>query len=159
MIKAKGNILLVLSSTGVPDEAIAHAVREAREKGSTLVALYVIRVSQASTASETFTDTGFVGDKPSEALSEAIMKDYRQRGYEELGRVQIRAMEEGVLFEPMLETGDHIENVLRVIRSMDIGAVVVVRKKKRPLFRYFTKSIADEIKERTGLPVREFIES
>ena len=38
-------------------------------------------------------DVGFMGDKPSMNLTEAVMKEYSQRAYEELGRVQIKAME------------------------------------------------------------------
>ncbi|MEK6532047.1 MAG: universal stress protein [Deltaproteobacteria bacterium] len=156
MIKERGKILLVLTSAGTPDEAISYAVDRARKDGVTLVALYILTTGPADSVFESFTDTGFIGDKPTTELSEAIMKDFRQRGYEELGRVQIKAMEEGVDFEPMMEQGDVLGNVLKVVDAMDIGAAILVRKKKKPLFKYFSISVVDEIKEKAKCEVVVF---
>ena len=75
-----------------------------------LVALYLLEAGAANDAFDTFSDIGFIGDKPSAQVSEAIMKEMRQRGYEELGRVQIKAMEEGVAFEPLLEDGEPVSS-------------------------------------------------
>ncbi len=156
MIKQRGNILLVLTSTVTSDEALQYAVSRAKKDGVTLVALYLLTTGPADAVFESFTDTGFIGDRPTTELSEAIMKDFRQRGYDELGRVQIKAMEEGVDFEPMMEQGDVLGNVLKVVDSMNIGVAILVRKKKRPLFRYFSVSIVDEIKEKAKCEVVVF---
>ena len=113
----------------------------------------------ADDASDKFTDIGFIGDKPSAQVSEAIMKDYRQRGYEELGKVQIKCMEEGVVFEPLMEQeGDFVESILSLVEGHSIALVVITGEKRSPLRRYLSKSPEDELKEKAGCEVEVFIE-
>lgn len=146
-------VLLVLSTSGTSEEAIDSAVKRAKKDGATLAALYLLEKGLASEISEKFTDIGFIGDKPSTEISESIMKQQRQIGYEELGRVQIKAMEEGVGFEPVMEHGAPLERVLSLIASMDIGTVIIVRKKQKAIFKYFSRSLADEVKEKASCEV------
>lgn len=139
------NILLVLSTSRTSANAIDFAVETAKKEGAALIALYLIETELAKEVFDKFSDIGFIGDKPSTELTEAIMKDYRQRGYEELGRVQIKAMEDGVGYEPLMDQGIYVEKILEVIRDRDIDAAVVVRSKPSPLLRYFSRSLADEL--------------
>ncbi|MBI5559777.1 MAG: universal stress protein [Deltaproteobacteria bacterium] len=141
------NILLVLPSTGASSRATEYAVKTAKKESATLFALYILETEPTKEVLERFMDIGFVGDKPMEELSEAMMKEYRQRGYEALGEVQIKAMEEAVPFEPLLETGERLPLTLDVIKRNDIGLAIVVRKKARAIARYLTGSRLDELKE------------
>lgn len=152
------NILLVLSATGTPDEVIDYAVKRAKAGPSTLVAVYLLEANAASEVFDTFTDIGFIGDRPSTQLSESIMKEYRQRGYEELGKVQIKAMEEGVDFEPLMEEGEAMGKVLSIIKRLDIGTAVAVKKKRKAFFKYFSRSFADELREKAHCEVIVFTE-
>lgn len=146
-------VLLVLSTSGTSEEAMDFAVKRAKKDRATLVALYLLEKGLASEISEKFTDIGFIGDKPSTELSESIMKQQRQIGYEELGRVQIKAMEEGVGFEPVMEQGEPVSTVLSLIKSMEISTVVLVKKKQKAIFKYFSRSLADDIKEKAPCEV------
>jgi len=156
----KKKVLLVLSTSGVSEEAVGYAVERARSDGAGLVALYLLESDAAGEVFDTFSDIGFIGEKPSTELSESIMKEYRQRGYEELGKVQIKAMEEGVDFEPLMEEGDLVPKVLRVIDSTGAYVAVVVKStRKRALLKYFSRSVAEEIKEKAPCEVVIFKES
>ncbi len=146
-------ILLALSTGGTPDKAIDYAVEKAREENAVLVALYVIDAEVAAEVFESFSDMGFIGDRPSTMLSESIMKEYRQRGYEELGRVQIKAMEAGVDFEPIIEQGDFAAKVLELVRRLDVKLAVVVKKGKKTFLKYLSRSPADEVMEKAPCEV------
>ncbi|MBI5599005.1 MAG: universal stress protein [Deltaproteobacteria bacterium] len=156
------NVLVVISAADSSDKAVEFAVLAAKKEGGTVFALYMLEGGSASDVSERFTDMGFIGDKPSTEVSEAIMKEYRQRGYEELGRVQIKCMEEGVPFEPLMEAGeegaggDFVARVLDCIASRAIGLAVVVRSKKKTLARYLTKPPEDRLKEAAPCRVEVF---
>jgi len=141
-------VLLALSTAGTPDKAIDYAVERARKEKAGLVALYVIDAELAEEVFESFSDMGFIGDRPSTLLSESIMKEYRQRGYEELGRVQIKTMEAGVDFEPLIERGDFAPKVLELVRRLDVSLAVVVKKGKKTFLKYLSRSPADEVKEK-----------
>lgn len=143
-------VLIVLTAEGISDAAIEYAVERAKKAHAGVVALYLLEAGRAKDAFDTFSDMGFIGGKPSEGVSESLMKDLRQRGYEEIGRVQIKAMEEGVDFDPLMEEveeKDPVSKVLGVIRSKDVSAAVVSKKKKR-FMKYFHKPLADEIREK-----------
>ncbi|MBI5233084.1 MAG: universal stress protein [Deltaproteobacteria bacterium] len=152
------NIVLVLSTTKTPEKAIDFAVKEASARGARLIALYVLEQAVSKDVFDRFTDIGFIGDKPSKELSEAIMKEYRQRGYEELGRVQIKAMESAVDFDTVMTEGDYVAATLRLVEEKGVGLCVVIRRKRSALGRYFSRSPADEIKDSTPCDVCVFDE-
>lgn len=146
-------ILLVLSFTGTSESVLDFAVKRAKKDGAELVALYPLKDELANEVFDTFTDIGFIGERPSSQLSESIMKEQRQRGYEELGRVQVKAMEEGVPFEPLMEHGDYVKKVLGVIKRLDVAAAILVKKKKKTFLKYFHRSPVDEVREQAACEV------
>lgn len=146
-------LLLVLPFAGVSDRAIEKAVRRAAADKAGLMALYLLEGSAAESVFDAFSDRGFIGDRPSEDLSRLVMKEARQQGYETLGRVQIKAMEEGVAFEPMMEEDAGAERVLSVIEKTSPASVIVVERKKRSFFKYFKRTLAEELAERAGCEV------
>jgi len=153
------NVLLVISKKGVSEKALSRAVLAAKKDKSTLYAFCGLGSGAADDASDKFTDIGFIGDKPSAQVSEAIMKDYRQRGYEELGKVQIKCMEEGVAFEPLMEQeGDFVESILSLVEGHSIALVVITGEKRSHLRRYLSKSPEDELKEKAACEVEVFTE-
>jgi hypothetical protein len=99
-----------------------------------------------------------VGERPSMELTEAVMKDYRQRGYEELGHVQIKAMEVGLPYDLIMEQGAYLESVLEVIGERGVETAVVSRRKPNVILKYFSRSVADELKKSASCEVHIFEE-
>ncbi len=151
-------ILLVLSTSRTSEKAIDHAVELAKEAGAGLVALYIIDTGLTDEIFDKFTDIGFIGDKPSTELSEAVMKEYRQRGYEEVGKVQIKAMEENVDFDAVTTQGDFVDNVLSAVDKHSVKTVVAVKRKVAPFLKYFSKSLVDELTQKAPCEVVVFEE-
>lgn len=152
------NVLLVLSTSRTSEEVLGYAVEKAAEAGVKLVALYILEKELAEEVFDAFTDVGFIGDRPSVQITESLMKEYRQRGYEELGRLQIRTMEAGVDFDPLMEEGDYVTTVLDAMEGRDIGLAVLIKRRKRSFFKYFSKSLAEEVKEKAPCEVVIFEE-
>ncbi len=153
MKKTETNVLLVLSTSGTPEAAIEHAVKLALDSEAKLVTLYPVDNELASEAFDSFTDIGFIGDKPSSELSESLMREYRQRGYEELGLVQQRTMEAGVEYEPIMEEGRFVSLVIEVIDRYNVSNAVLVSRHERSFIKYFSKDMAGEVKKRAQCDV------
>ncbi len=151
-------ILLVLSAAVESQRAIEHAVSEAKSCGAQLIALFLLDTTLATNAMEKLTDRGFIGEKPSTELSEAMVKDARQRGYEDLGVVQIKAMEEGVDFVPLMEEGDFQKKILEVIDEQQASLAVVTKKKEGTLSKYFSTPASEELKKNAPCTVVVFEE-
>lgn len=150
------SILLVLSTTSTPASAIDFAVERAKEEGAKLVALYVVESELANAVFDRFSDIGFMGDKPSMHLTEAVMKEYRQRAYEELGRVQVKAMEAAVEYEPITREGGYLKEVLDVIGHYDADLAIVVRKKLSVISKYFLRPPSQVLQERAPCEIKVF---
>lgn len=151
-------VVIVLSTSGTPDKVIDYAVLRAKKEGAGIVAIYLLETGLAAEMFDKFSDIGFIGDKPSAELTESLMREYRQRGYEELGRVQIKAMEAGVDYEPVMEEGDFVSKTLEAIKRWDAVAAVLVKRRERAFMKYFSKSLADEVKKRAACEVVIFSE-
>ena len=150
--------LLILSTSRTSERAVDFAVSQAKEKGETLVALYILEEELTNEVFDRFTDIGFIGDKPSSELVESIMKEYRQRGYEEIGKVQVKAMEAGVDFDAVTVEGNFVDETLKAIDDHGASMAVVVKRKKSIFMKYFSRSFADEISERASVEVAVFDE-
>lgn len=153
------NILLILSTSRTSQRAIEHAVHLAKKEKAKLVVLYIIETELTNEVFDKFTDIGFIGDKPSTQLTEAIMKEYRQRGYEEMGKVQIMAMEENVDFDAVTTQGDFVEKSLEVIERYKIDVAVAIKRKRSVFLKYFSKSMVDELAARASCKVEVFEET
>lgn len=151
-------VLLVLSASGTTDEVMDYAVKRAVEEKAGLVALCLLDKELAREAFDAFSDIGFIGDRPSKELSESLMREHRQRGYEELGRVQVKAMEAGLDYEPFMEEGGYVATVLETIERTGAEVAVLVRRKERSLVKYFSRTRADEVKEKAACEVVIFKE-
>jgi len=145
-------------TSGTPEEVIDYAVGRAKERGCAILALYVLDTGLSSGVFDSFTDVGFIGDRPTTELSEALMKEYRQRGYEELGKVQIKAMEQAVDFEPVMEQGEFVPVVLDAIDKNNAALAVLIKRKKKDFMKYFSASHIDEVRERASCEVIVFKE-
>ncbi|MBI3398455.1 MAG: universal stress protein [Deltaproteobacteria bacterium] len=152
------NILLILSTSRTSQDAIEYAVGLAKKEKAKLVVLYIIETELTNEVFDKFTDIGFIGDKPSTQLTEAIMKEYRQRGYEEMGKAQIRAMEENVDFDAVTTQGDFVEKSLEVIERYNVDTAVAVKRKRSAFLKYFSKSVVDELVEKAPCKVEVFEE-
>ncbi|MFQ5329360.1 MAG: universal stress protein [Thermodesulfobacteriota bacterium] len=152
------SIVLLLSVARMSEKALEFAVGQAKASGAELTVLYVIDTNLADEVFDKFTDIGFMGDKPSTQLTEAIMKEFRQRGYEDLGRVQVKAMEEGVAYNPMTVQGDFFRCAMEEIERRKADIVVAVKRKESVLARYFYKSPVDELKKSASCEVVIFEE-
>ncbi len=152
-------VLLILSTSRTSDKAVDFAVDKARCEGTGLIALYIIDSELTSEVFDRFTDVGFIGDKPSTELTEAVMKEYRQRGYEEIGRVQVKAMEQGVDFDAVTAHGDIVEEALKVIEKRAASVAVVVRRKTSKVsgfLKYFSRSMCTELEQQARCEVVVF---
>ncbi|MEK6598985.1 MAG: universal stress protein, partial [Deltaproteobacteria bacterium] len=151
-------VLLILSTSRTSQDAIEYAVNLAKKEKAKLVVLYIVETELANEVFDKFTDIGFIGDKPSTQLTEAIMKEYRQRGYEEMGKVQIRAMEENVDFDAVTTQGDFVEKAIEVIERYKVDVAVTIKRKRSAFLKYFSKSMVDELVEKAPCKVEVFEE-
>ena len=149
-------VLLILSTSRTSNEAIEFAIDKAKTEGLGITALYIIDTTLTNELFDKFTDIGFIGDKPSTELVESIMKEYRQRGYEEIGNVQKAAMEAGIDFDALTTQGSYVQEALKAIKENNVENVVAVKRKISVFLKYFSKSPVDTLVEESTCEVKVF---
>ena len=153
-----GKVLLILSNARTSLKAVEYAIDLAKKKNTKLVALFIIEKEVVSEVFETFSDIGFIGDKPSTKLTQVMMREFRQRGYEELQLVEGLAEEQNVTVEPIIEEGDFLGKALWVIDKYDIGSAVAIKKKRSAIASYFIKSQVLKLEEQATCTMEIFEE-
>ncbi len=153
-----GKVLLILSNARTSLKAVEYAIDLAKKKNTKLVALFIIEKEVVSEVFETFSDIGFIGDKPSTKLTQVMMREFRQRGYEELQLVEGLAEEQNVTVEPIIEEGDFLGKALWVIDKYDIGSAVAIKKKRSAIASYFIKSQVLKLEEQAVCTMEIFEE-
>ncbi len=151
-------VLLILSNARTSSKAVDYAIDLAKKKNATLIALFIIEKEVVSEVFETFSDIGFIGDKPSTKLTQVMMREFRQRGYEELQLVEDLAAEQNVTVEPIIEEGDFLGKALWVIDKYDISSAVAIKKKRSAIASYFIKSQVLKLEEQVTCTMEVFEE-
>ncbi len=151
-------ILLILSTTRTSVRAIEYAVELAKKNDAELLTLFILETEVAGEVFETFSDIGFIGDKPGTKLIEAMMREFRQRAYQELKSVEDYAKGRGVDNESIIEKGDFIERSLWVIDKYKVDTAVAIKKKRSAIASYFVKSRVLSLKDQAPCEVEVFEE-
>ncbi|HHL40159.1 MAG TPA: universal stress protein [Deltaproteobacteria bacterium] len=151
-------VLVVLTTSRSSQRAVDYAVERAARQGARLLALFLVESEIAKGIFDTFSDIGFIGERPSAELTEAVMREYRLRGRERLAAVGEAARKRGVPFEARMEEGDFLPTVLRVIEESGAATAVVARRKLKTLRRYFSASLSEELREKAPCEVVIFDE-
>lgn len=137
--------LLALSTTEYSKEAIDYAIDLARNKEAELKAMFILDSSVPGTVFENLTDIGFIGDKPSTELKEAISKEYEERAKEVLREIKEQAKKSGVPCETLLEEGDFTEKCLEAIARFSADMIILNRSRRSYFSRLFFGSAVDSL--------------
>jgi nucleotide-binding universal stress UspA family protein len=98
-------------------------------------------------------DIGFLGDKVSTQLKNAILRDYETRGRRELQDVKRRAEGLKIDCETVVGKGNFVEESLRIAREKQVEDIVVSRAERSNLSRKLFGSAVNELLDRAACPV------
>jgi len=148
-----GYLMLVLSPTRHSPKSVDLAVSMVQSSRRPLLAVFIIDTKVADAISGRIVDIGFLGDKVSDQLESAILKEYEARGRRELDEVRERAQELGIECEIMVSRGDFVEECLRIAKEKKVEDMVVSRAERSNLSRKLFGSAVNELLERAICPV------
>ena len=148
------NVLLIMSPLADAPNAVAYALRRAKETGAGLVAVAVLDPDLTRRLSTTLTNVGFVGEKVSEDVARALAREQRTHAESLLRQIAQQAESAGVEFTPLLEEGDPVEWWGRVASQHDVHAVVLVAEKRSWLTRLLSGAATLKLPTLAGCEVK-----
>jgi nucleotide-binding universal stress UspA family protein len=148
-----GYLMLILSPTRHNPKSVDLALSLVRNTKRILLAVFIIDTKVTDAISGRIVDIGFLGDRVSTQLRNAVLSEYESRGHRELQEVRERAAEQGVECETVIGKGDFVTESLRIARERKVEDIVVSRAERSNLSRKLFGSAVNELLEKSPCPV------
>lgn len=146
-------LMLVLSPTRHNPRSVDLAISLVQSTKRPLLAVFIIDTKVADAISGRIVDIGFLGDKVSTQLGEAILKEYKQRGKRELAEVKARAQGLGIKCEAMIRKGDFVETCLKIAKEKQVEDMIVSRAERSNISRKLFGSAVNVLLEKAPCPI------
>lgn len=147
------NVLLITSPLADAPKAVAYALRRAQAIGAGLVAVAVLDADLTSRLVTTLTNVGFVGEKVSEDVAQALAREQRAQADSLLHHIAEQAKNAGIAFTPLIEEADPREWCGRVAAQYAVQSVVLVAEKRSWLTRLLSGAAALKLPTLAGCEV------
>jgi nucleotide-binding universal stress UspA family protein len=118
-----------------------------------LLAVFIVDTRISDVISGRIVDIGFLGDRVSTQLKNAILSDYETRGRRELLEVKERAEHLGIPCEVVVGRGDFVEESLRIAAEKQVEDIIVSRAERSNISRRLFGSAVNELLEKSPCPV------
>jgi len=119
------HILMVLSDIDESPRTVDFALTLAEQQGGTVIGLFVMDPKAAQRMDSQLSDSGFVGDQPSQQVMRVIEGEYRDQAKKQLAEAARTFANQGIPFEAELRDGDFTQTCLDVIRERHVDHVVI----------------------------------
>ena len=147
-------ILLIFSTTRKSDKCIKEAVDLASKENARLINLFVIDYEVPQKIFDSLTDEGWIGGKTSENLFNAVLDEYSVQGKEKILEIEEAAKNKGVDYKSIIERGTFLEVALSVAEKEQASLIIVTRRKRSRLSRFFFGSAVAELEEKVTCEIR-----
>jgi nucleotide-binding universal stress UspA family protein len=146
-------LMLVLSPTRHNPKSVDLAISLVQSTKRPLLAVFIIDTKVADAISGRIVDIGFLGDRVSAQLEDAILREYEERGKRELGEVKERAQGLGLECELLIRRGDFVEECLKIAREKQVEDMIVSRADRSGISRKLFGSAVNDLLEKAPCPI------
>lgn len=150
--------LLALSTTQQSKEAIRYALDLAKQKKADLIVLFILDSNVPATIFEKLTDIGFIGERPSAELKDAISNEYIEQAKQVVEDIKKQAEASEVKCETHIEEGDFIDKSLEAIGRFAADMIILNRTRRSAFSRLFLGSGVDRLLRQAPCEIKIFEE-
>ena len=126
------NVMVVFSSTDIPEELIDRALGLARDKQAKLIILDVRDREMSEKVGELTENIGFMGEKVVRSLKKQISLGRCDVIYKKLSILEDAAKKEDIPYEIVVERGAFIESILRVAKTKNVKTIICQSRETVP---------------------------
>lgn len=147
-------ILLVLSTTRKSNRCVKEAVDIASKENAKLIILFVVDYEVPQKILDKLTEEGWIGRKPTESLFNAVLDEYTLQGKEKISEIEEIAKSKGVRCKSIVRKGKFLDVTLAVVEAEKVSLVMVTRRRRSGLSRFFFGSTVAELKKRVKCKIK-----
>lgn len=134
------SVLFLFSPQRDPETAAREAIEAAAERRVPLVVVAAIDPEALARVASTLSSVGFMGEKVSDRVSEALTAEYRARAAALVNEIVREAGERGVVAEGRVEDGDPSELCGRLAREHGASLVILMAERRSWLTRLLSRA-------------------
>jgi len=153
MDKSTHPIMLVLSTTRQSPATVTHALERADTTKEPLHILFILDSEIPNSIFDNLTEMGFVGERPSQQLTDAIIREYRDLGGAKISEIEKLAKQRKLAVTTELLEGDFLSTCINCINRLSAREVVLTRRKRGNLSRYLFGSAVKDLASKACCPV------
>ncbi|MCP4264133.1 MAG: universal stress protein [Candidatus Brocadiaceae bacterium] len=147
-------ILLILSTTRQSEKCISEAVDIANKENAELITLFIVDYDVPQKILDSLTEEGWIGGKTTENLFNAVLEEYSIQGKEKITEIEEVAKKRDVNHKSIIKRGTFLDVSLSVAEEEKVGLVLVTRRKRSGLSRFFFGSAVAELKKKVTCKVK-----
>ena len=147
-------ILLILSTTRKSDRCIKEAVEITSKKNARLIILFVVDYEVPQKIFDSLTEEGWIGGKTTENLFNAVLDEYSVQGKEKILEIEEAAKNKGIDYKSVIKRGTFLDVALSVAEKEQVSLIIVTRRKRSRLSRFFFGSAVAELKEKVTCEIK-----
>jgi len=147
-------ILLILSTTRKSDKSVKKAVDIASKENARLIILFVVDYEVPQKIFDSLTEEGWIGGKTTKTLFNAVLDEYSVLGKEKILEIEEVARDKGVDYKSIIKSGTFLDVALSVAEKEQVGLIIVTRRKRSHLSRFFFGSAVAELKEKVTCEIK-----
>ena len=153
MTRSSKKIILVVSTSRGYENATRAAMRRARKDGAEILVALVVDTQFAQQAIRDLQQQGWVGPEPSEKLEGALIEECETFGQDCLDRIRDLLAGQDIHLECIVRRGDFVRETVRLIKKHRADLLILPRRKRSSLSRFFLGSAVQEIRSASRCPV------
>jgi nucleotide-binding universal stress UspA family protein len=100
------------------------------------------------------TEEGWIGGKTTENLFNAVLDEYSVQGKEKILEIEKAAKNKGVDYKSVIKRGTFLDVALSVAEKEQVSLIIVTRRKRSRLSRFFFGSAVAELKEKVACEIK-----
>ncbi|GAX61664.1 universal stress protein and related nucleotide-binding proteins [Candidatus Scalindua japonica] len=147
-------ILLILSTTRKSDKSVEEAVEIASKENAKLINLFIVDYEVPQKIFDSLTEEGWIGGKTTKNLYNAVLDEYSVLGKEKILEVEEAARNKGINYKSIIKSGTFVDVALSVAEKEQVNMIIVTRRKRSHLSRFFFGSAVAELKEKVTCEIK-----
>lgn len=147
-------ILLIMSTTRKSDKSIQEAVDIACKQNAILINLFIVDYEVPQKIFDSLTEEGWIGGKTTENLYNAVLDEYSVLGKEKIIEIEEAAKNKGVKYKSIIRSGTFLDVALSVTSEEKVNMIIVTRRKRSHLSRFFFGSAVAELKKKVTCEIK-----
>lgn len=124
------NVMVVFSSTTIPENLVDRSIDLARERNARLIILDVRNKAMSEKVAALTENLGFMGEKVVSRLEKEISHERCGVIYKRLSMIEKKAKKNNVPYEIIVAKGPFIKNIVKVAKSKKVKTIICQRRER-----------------------------